>query len=94
VYATEVVVDAKVYDGATNIGCSPTFKDKVFSIETHILDFNQDIYGKVIQVRFIERLREEKTFSSPEELSQQIRKDVERAREVFVKHRSESRSKV
>jgi len=93
VYATEVLIDGKAYDGATNIGYSPTFKDKVFSVETHILDFNEDIYGKVIEVRFIERLRDEKIFSGPEELSQQIRKDVHRAREVFAKHRSSSKSK-
>lgn len=93
VYATEVVIDDRLYDGATNIGYSPTFKNGTFSVETHILDFSENIYGQVIKVRFIERLRDEKTFSGPEELSQQIHKDVERAREVLAKHHSESTSK-
>jgi riboflavin kinase/FMN adenylyltransferase len=60
-------------------------------VETHIIHFNKDIYGKVIQVRFIERLRDEKTFSGPEELSDQIRKDVEKAREVLAEYRKEDR---
>jgi riboflavin kinase/FMN adenylyltransferase len=88
VYATEVVVDGRHYDGATNIGYNPTFKDGVLSVETHIMDFNAEIYGKVIQVRFIERLREEKTFPGPAELAVQIHKDVQRAREVLAKRRS------
>jgi len=94
VYATEVIIDDQLYDGATNIGYSPTFQNGAFSVETHIIHFNKDIYGKVIQVRFIERLRDEKTFSGPEELSDQIRKDVEKAREVLAAYRSESKSKV
>ena len=92
VYATEVVIEGQLYDGATNIGCSPTFKNGAFSVETHILDFSEDIYGKVIQVRFIERLRDEKTFSGPEELSCQIQKDVELAREILAKRRSDTAS--
>jgi riboflavin kinase/FMN adenylyltransferase len=89
VYATEVLIEGQLYDGATNIGYSPTFENGAFSVETHVLDFSGDIYGKIIQVRFIERLRDEKTFSGPEELSQQIKKDVDRAREILAKHRSE-----
>ena len=89
VYATEVLIEGQLYDGATNIGYSPTFENGAFSVETHVLDFSGDIYGKIIQVRFIERLRDEKTFSGPEELSQQIQKDVDRAREILAKHRSE-----
>jgi riboflavin kinase/FMN adenylyltransferase len=88
VYATEVFIDGQRYEGATNIGYSPTFKNGTFSVETHILDFSGDIYGKIIQVRFIERLRDEKTFSGPEELSAQIRKDAEQARRMLAKRRS------
>jgi riboflavin kinase/FMN adenylyltransferase len=90
VYATEVLIEGRLYDGATNIGYSPTFENGAFSVETHVLDFSGDIYGKIIQVRFIERLRDEKIFSGPEELSQQIKKDVDRAREILAKHRSDS----
>ena len=87
VYATEVFVDGQRHEGATNIGYSPTFKNGIFSVETHILDFSGDIYGKIIQVRFIERLRDEKTFSGPAELSAQIRKDIEQARLVLTRRR-------
>lgn len=83
-----MIIDDQLYDGATNIGYSPTFQNGAFSVETHIIQFNKDIYGKVIQVRFIERLRDEKTFSGPEELSDQIRKDVEKAREVLAEYRT------
>jgi riboflavin kinase/FMN adenylyltransferase len=92
VYATEVVIEGQLYDGATNIGYSPTFKNGAFSVETYILDFSEDVYGKVIQVRFIKRLRDEKTFSSPEELSLQIQKDVDLAREILAKRRSNTAS--
>jgi riboflavin kinase/FMN adenylyltransferase len=91
VYATEVFVDGQRHEGATNIGYSPTFKNGTFSVETHILDFSGDIYGKIIQVRFIERLRDEKTFSGPGELSIQIRKDVEQARRVLAKRLAETK---
>jgi riboflavin kinase/FMN adenylyltransferase len=90
VYATEVFVDGQRFEGATNIGYSPTFKNGAFSVETHILDFSGDIYGKIIQLRFIERLRDEKTFSGPEELSAQIRKDVEQAKQVLAKRLAET----
>ena len=82
VYATEVLVGDEVYVGATNIGYSPTFDNGTFSVETHILDFSGDIYGEIIYLRFVERLRDERTFSGAEELSTQINKDVQRAREV------------
>lgn len=90
IYATEVFIDGQRYEGATNIGYSPTFRNGVFSVETHIMDFDRDIYGKIIQVRFIERLRDEKTFSGPEELAIQIHKDVERARKILAARQSDS----
>jgi riboflavin kinase/FMN adenylyltransferase len=76
-------MDGSSYNSATNVGYSPTFKDNVLSVETHIIDFNGDIYGKNIQVLFIERLRDEMTFAGPEELAAQIRKDVQRATELL-----------
>ncbi|UCG12395.1 MAG: bifunctional riboflavin kinase/FAD synthetase [Deltaproteobacteria bacterium] len=90
VYATEVFIDGERHEGATNIGYSPTFKDGAFSVETHIIDFSGDIYGKIIQVCFVERIRDEKAFSGPEELAAQIHKDVQRAREILSRHLAES----
>jgi len=85
VYAVEVLIDNQAYYGLTNIGYNPTFENNQFSVETHILDFSKDLSGKTIRVNFIERLRDEKTFASIEDLSEQIGKDVLRARELFDK---------
>jgi riboflavin kinase/FMN adenylyltransferase len=76
-------VDGRRYQGATNIGYSPTFKNGVFSVETHLIDFSGDLYGKTLQVRFIKRLRDEKAFSGPQELAAQIQRDVQKAREIL-----------
>ncbi|MGV8073352.1 MAG: bifunctional riboflavin kinase/FAD synthetase [Syntrophobacteraceae bacterium] len=83
IYAAQVDVDGVQYGGAANLGYNPTFGDEELSLEVYILDFDRDIYGKTITVRFIERLRDEKRFSGPEELKAQISKDVERAREIL-----------
>jgi riboflavin kinase/FMN adenylyltransferase len=87
VYAVKVLINDKTYDGLTNIGYNPTFDNGQFSVETHILDFSEDLLGKTIRVNFIERLRDEKTFASIEDLSEQIGKDVIRARKLFGKLR-------
>jgi riboflavin kinase/FMN adenylyltransferase len=84
VYAVEVEVDEQVYGGAANLGYNPTFQDNELSLEVHLFDFAQDIYGHTIRVRFIERLRDEKRFSGVEELVAQIRLDVARAREILA----------
>jgi len=83
VYTVKVLIGEKVYNGLTNIGYNPTFGNNVFSVETHILDFSGDLVGKTIRVNFIERLRDEKTFKSVEDLAEQIKKDCLRARELF-----------
>lgn len=83
VYAVRVHFNGKVYNGVANIGLNPTFGNGAFSVETHILGFNGDILGKEIRLEFIERLRDEKKFRNPEELSEQIKKDIERAKEIL-----------
>ncbi len=85
VYAVEVLIDDHAYYGLTNIGYNPTFENNQFSVETHILDFSKNLLGETIRVNFIERLRDEKTFASIKDLSEQIGKDVLRARELFRK---------
>jgi len=85
VYTVTVEVEDKTYDGVANIGYSPTFDNGEFSIEAHILDFDQDIYDQPIRVNFIQRLRGEKRFSGPEALATQINKDVAQAREILSK---------
>lgn len=84
VYATYVTVDSNRWEAVTNIGFNPTFNDELqIHIESHLLDFNQDIYGKEIKLEFLKKIREEKKFSSVNELVSQIKKDIEEARKLF-----------
>jgi len=84
VYAVEVEIDGKIHSGAANLGYNPTFGDTDLSLEVHIMDFCEDIYDKLITVHFIDRLRDEKRFSSIEDLAAQIRKDVQKARKILT----------
>ena len=81
VYSVIVDLGGKSYPGLANVGQKPTFNGKERLIETHLLDFSRDIYGQEIKVRFIDRIREEKRFSSSEELVKQIEKDIALARD-------------
>jgi len=83
IYVVHVFYRDHPYQGVVNIGFNPTFKDKTLSIEVYILDFNKDIYDEDIKISFVERLRDEKAFDSPETLVEQIKKDVEMAREIL-----------
>ena len=76
VYAVHVLIDDVVFEGVTNIGYNPTFGKGPFSVETHILDFERNLVGQNIIIRFKKRLRSEKKFGSIDELSDQIQKDV------------------
>ncbi|HDH50968.1 MAG TPA: bifunctional riboflavin kinase/FAD synthetase [Nitrospirae bacterium] len=83
VYAVRVTAGKKVYGGAANIGHNPTFKDKSFSFEVHLLDFDGYLLGKNIRVSFIERIRDEIRFSSVEDLKAQLEKDINNIREIL-----------
>jgi riboflavin kinase/FMN adenylyltransferase len=83
IYAVRAVFAGKRYPAVANLGWNPTFHDQQFSVEVHILDFDQDIYGQSLGVEFVERLRDEAIFRGPEELSAQIRKDIVQAKEVL-----------
>jgi len=87
VYAVTVEINSNILFGVANIGFSPTFEDHIFTVEVHILDFSDDIYGEHIRVNFIERLRGEKKFSGISELKDQISKDVELALNILNKIR-------
>jgi len=75
VYAVTVSVAEKNYKGLMNIGLRPTVRGTTRTIETHILDFEQDIYGQPIAVQLLAHIREERRFDSLEALKQQIKKD-------------------
>ncbi len=86
VYITWVLIDGKQFEGITNIGKNPTVDaTEQISFETHILYFDQDIYGKEVEVRFIKKIRNEQKFESLEVLSSQISKDKTIAQEFFRK---------
>ncbi len=89
VYVTQVIHGGRCYGGVSNIGYNPTFGENRLVAETHIFDFSEDIYGKLIKINLLRHLRGEKKFSGPEELSKQIRRDIETAREVLEAARRE-----
>jgi riboflavin kinase/FMN adenylyltransferase len=85
VYATWITIDDKTLPSVTNVGIRPTFEstDSNPKIEAHILDFDQDIYQKQVQLHFVENIRIEKKFNSIDELINQIQKDAKRAEEIL-----------
>ncbi|MHB8156993.1 MAG: bifunctional riboflavin kinase/FAD synthetase [Desulfocucumaceae bacterium] len=86
VYAVKVLVDGDNFLGVANIGIKPTFHGFNCgpNLEVHLLDFYSELYGKKIKVFFTRRIREEKRFSSPGELVEQIHKDINRARAALT----------
>ncbi|MDX9786021.1 MAG: bifunctional riboflavin kinase/FAD synthetase [Desulfobacterales bacterium] len=84
VYAVTVECLDHLFKGVANIGYSPTFDDNQFTVEVHLLDFKGDLYQKKIRVNFIDRIRDEIKFSGIKELSDQIRKDIDRARNMIA----------
>ncbi|OQY41764.1 MAG: riboflavin biosynthesis protein RibF [Fusobacteriia bacterium 4572_74] len=78
IYGAKVQIEGydRVYDGVVNIGRNPTLKDGELSVETHILDFSDYIYGKKVVVELIKNLRSEKKFDSMDELKKAIANDV------------------
>lgn len=83
VYAVKVRFNGHFYAGMMNIGTRPTFDDgEERTLEVNIFDFDQDIYGKSLQVRFLKRIRDEMKFSGKEELIERLEKDKKIAQEV------------
>lgn len=77
VYATLCRMNGKVYKGMTNIGINPTVtNEQRLSVETHILGFCGDVYGKTATVNFLKKIRDERKFSSVEELKKQLSSDA------------------
>lgn len=83
VYAVIAEMDNRKYYGVCNIGNNPTFGQNSLSIETHMFDFKGETVGKDLTVRFMYRLRDEKTFGGIGELSAQIASDIKKAKELF-----------
>jgi riboflavin kinase/FMN adenylyltransferase len=84
IYAVTVETRRGLHLGVANIGYSPTFDDRQFTVEVHILDFKEEIYGEKIRINFVKRLRGEVKFGSIEELKRQIERDIETARRILM----------
>jgi riboflavin kinase/FMN adenylyltransferase len=84
VYVTGTLIEGQWHRSVTNLGVRPTFgAEKEPSVETFVMNWEGDLYGDVVRVRFLRRLRDERKFGSIEELKAQIEKDVARAQSYF-----------
>ena len=84
VYVTRALVDDRTYQAVTNIGTRPTFDGRTTTVETHLLDFEGDLYGHVVTIELVEMLRGEQKFDGLEALKAQIALDAQRARQWFA----------
>ncbi|MGM0395533.1 MAG: bifunctional riboflavin kinase/FAD synthetase [Bacillota bacterium] len=84
IYMTYTVVDGKTYPSATNIGVNPTFNEVDLKIENHIIGFDDQIYGKEIEIFFLEYIRPEKKFASVEDLKAKMQEDIR-----YIKQKSD-----
>ncbi|SVC67597.1 uncharacterized protein METZ01_LOCUS320451 [marine metagenome] len=83
IYAVRGIVRSGTYDGALHLGPRPTFRGSPPTIELHLLDFHEDVYGEEVRVDFVRYLREIEPFQSSEALIHQMREDVNQARKVL-----------
>ncbi len=83
VYAVKVIVNEKEYEGMLNIGIRPTLKGINETIEVNIFDFDEEIYGQKIQVKFYERIRDEQPFENLNELKNQLNIDKTKTIQIF-----------
>lgn len=83
VYAVKVRVSGEWFGGMMNIGVRPTFGEDERTLEVNIFDFDKEIYGDTIQIRFIDRIRDEKKFKGVEGLKKQLAKDKKKSLEIL-----------
>lgn len=89
VYVTEAYIGDRWYRGISNVGCKPTIEGEYpVGVETHLLDFAEDVYDKMVTVEFLSRVRSERKFASIEALKEQMQNDVAYGRAYFEKHTS------
>jgi riboflavin kinase / FMN adenylyltransferase len=84
IYAVTVESRDGHHLGVANIGYSPTFDDRQFTVEVYIMDFNRDIYGEKIRVSFVKRIRDEMKFADIGQLKGQIQLDIEEATRILT----------
>ncbi len=85
VYACLAVINGIRHMAGVNVGYSPTFGGGILGIEVHLIDVQSgDLYDKEMSVHFIRKIRDERKFAGPEKLAEQVRRDVERAKEILT----------
>lgn len=90
VFISRVGIGSKKFPSVTHVGSKPTFNEKEVMIESYIIDYNDSLYKKKLRVFFLEKIREEKKFETPEALSLQIKKDLEQTLIYFQKQNPQS----
>lgn len=75
VYRSEVVIDGIKYRAMSNVGVRPSVGGKELLLETHVIDYSGDLYGRVLSVCLVEKLRDEKRFASIGDLKEQLMRD-------------------
>jgi riboflavin kinase/FMN adenylyltransferase len=90
VFISKVGIGSKIFSSVTHVGSKPTFDEKEIMIESYIIDYNDILYEKKLRVQFLKKIREEKKFDTPEALSQQIKKDLEKTQDYFRMQSSQS----
>ena len=90
VYAVRVSIlgNSKKYDGMLNIGTRPTFNGRNISVEVNIFDFSDDLYGRIIEVSFITRIRSTQKFSSIDALANQMKLDAKQIRTILKNNKN------
>ena len=84
VYAVKVRHGTTLLDGVVNIGRNPTFGENELTVEVHLLDVKESLYGETLRLYFLQRLRDEERFATASELCTAIQADIDRARQILV----------
>lgn len=82
VYAVRVLHQSEVWAGAANVGPNPTFGENAHKVEIHLIGFQGDLYGRSLDVDFVERLRDTRAFTGVAELVEQLQRDIEAAQRL------------
>ncbi len=83
VYATTTTIDGVVHAGITNVGVRPTFGEGELTVETHLLSYSDDLYGRSVRLGFVQRIRDERQFPDVDALREQIEADRRTADRLF-----------
>jgi riboflavin kinase / FMN adenylyltransferase len=89
VYAGRAVIDAQRHTAAVSLGPNPTFGELARKVEVHVLDFAETLYGRPVELEFLERLRDIRDFADADALRAQLARDLERIREAVARHEAE-----